>query len=451
MTDLIEAPAMVGEDSTPLWDVGAERCVLASMMMDKSVIAEVQQRINSDTFYLGHHRILFNAICELHDAQKPADPFSVGAHLAEAGALTRVGGAPYLHTLVEQLPVGASGPYFASIVADRAVLRALDQAAERIRRMIRDGGSGNSAQMVERARLMVADLAGRVASTDGPVRWRDLIEPALKNLSAIEESSDEPAGVSTGFPDLDEVIHGLQPGRVYVIAGESGSGKSTLASDFIRSASFHYGIGSLIFNMEMKANELFNRFVCAHASVDHQRLTSGTMTDEDWTAIARVCGDTDDAPLWIDDTSDLSLADIRVRSHKMKQQHDIGIVVVDLIGLVSPTPGLIREQQVAVVSRGLKVLAGELGVAVVVVAQINRGPQQRADKRPTRNDLRESAAIGHDADVVILVHREELHDKTKRRGEADLIVDKNRDGPTKDIVVCAQLHLSRFTSMAIPS
>jgi replicative DNA helicase len=454
MTATLNGPAEAAPqaESTPLWDVGAERCVLGAMMLDKSVIGEVQQRIpNSDAFYHPGHSTVFDAICALHSAGKPADVFSVLAHLAEAGTLAKVGGGPYLHTLIEQVPFGAHGPYYAGIVADRATLRALDEAAARIRRMIREGGAGNSADMVERARVMVADLAGRVASTDGPVRWRDLIEAGMDNLETLEASKDEPAGIPTGFPELDEAIHGLQTGRVYVVAGESGSGKSTLTADFVRSVSFRHNTASLVFNMEMTANELFNRFVCAHASVDHDRVASGTMTDQDWTKIARMCGETENAPLWIDDTPDLSAADIRVRAHRWKQQHDIKIVVVDLIGLVKPTGGQTREQQVSAISRSLKVLAKELDVAVIVVAQINRGPQQRSDKRPNIHDLRESAGIGHDADAVILVYRPEKHDKTKRRGEADLIIAKNRFGPEKDVVVCAQMHLSRFVSMAIPT
>lgn len=446
-------PASPPVESTPLYDLGAERCVLGAMMLDAAVVGELQEILPDGAgFYDGRHRLIYDTIVGMHGAGKPTGMLAVASQLAEHGHdLVRVGGVPYLHTILEHIPVAANGPYFARIVADRAVLRGLDEACVKIRRLIHDG-AGTSTELVETARTMVADLAGRVASTDGPVRWNELMEPALDQAEAIAANNGlGVAGIPTGFPDLDQLLHGIQPGKVYVVAGESGSGKSTLASDFVRSVAFTHRQAAVVFNLEMSKIELFNRFVCAHATVAHAALVSGKMTDEDWTKIARVCGDTDDAPLWIDDSPNLTAADIRVRAHKLKQQHDLKMIVVDLIGLVTPAQGNTpRQEQVAAISRKFKQLAKELQVAVVVVAQINRGPQQRADKRPSIHDLRESAQIGHDADAVILVHRPDKHDKDSPRvGEADLIVDKNRFGAEDTVTVCAQLHYSRFASMAI--
>jgi replicative DNA helicase len=448
MTTLAEPNTRV--EAGPLYDVSAERCVLGAMMLAKPVIAEVEEILKAGDFYQPIHATVFAAVTDLHGRGEPADLVTVAAALADAGDLQRVGGVPYLHTLIEAVPTAANAGYYARIVADRAVLRALDEACGKIQRLIRTG-AGSPSEIVETARTMVADLAGGIASTDGPVRWADLITPGLDAVEEIAETRDTPAGIPTGFVDLDQLIHGIQPGKVYVIAGESGSGKSTLASDWVRSAAFTHQRGTVVFNLEMSSLELFNRFVCAHAGVPHHALVSGGMTDADWSKIARTCGDTENAPLWIDDSPNLTVADIRVRAHKLKQQHDLQLVIVDLIGLVTPSgPNMPRQEQVAGISRKLKQLAKELQVAVVVVAQINRGPQQRADKRPSIHDLRESAQIGHDADAVILVHRPEKHDRdTPRLGEADLIVDKNRFGPEDTITVCAQLHLSRFASMAI--
>jgi replicative DNA helicase len=431
-------------------DIGAEQGVLGGMLLAKDVIAEVMEILKSQDFYRPVHASIFDTILELHGRGEPADALTVAGVLADSGELQRVGGVPYLHTLIESVPTAANATYYARIVADQAVLRSLDEACVKIRQMIHSRSVPPS-ELVETARTMVADLAGGLASTDGPVRWADLITPGLDAIETLAETRGVAAGTPTGFVDLDRLINGIQPGKVYVIAGESGSGKSTLASDFVRSAAFTHQQGTVVFNLEMSSLELFNRFVCAHAGVPHHALTSGTMSDHDWSKVAHTCGDTENAPLWIDDSPNLTVADIRVRTHKLKQQHNLQMVVVDLIGLVTPSgPNLPRQEQVAGISRKFKQLAKELQVAVVVVAQINRGPQQRSDKRPSIHDLRESAQIGHDADAVILVYRPEKHDRdTPRRGEADLIVDKNRFGPEDTITVCAQLHMSRFASMAI--
>lgn len=438
--------------SSPLYDLGSEQAVIGAMLLDRAVIGEVRQIVTDvEMFYSWPHRLLFQAICDLDDAKQPTSAQAILAHLAttDASALRKLGNGVYVSEILENVPLGVSGPYYARIVADRAVLRALDEACVRIRNRIHSG-AGTTGDLLESARLMVADLAGRVAATDGPVRWRDLLTPGCDELEALGQGEGTSEGIPTGFPDLDRLIHGLKGGQVYALAGMSGSGKSTFAGDLIRSAAFTCQQPTLVFNMEMSRLELFNKLVCAHASVDHGRLTGGRMTDDDWVRVAKVCGETEDAPLWIDDSPGQSLADIRVKAHRLHREHGpLKLIVVDLIGLVEPPAGDTREQQVAAISRALKVLAGELDAAVVVVAQLNRGPNQRADKRPNQHDLRESAQISHDASAVILIHRPEQHDRSAQVGEAIFIVDKNRFGPEGDVTVAAQLHLSRFYSMAV--
>ncbi len=258
-------------------------------------------------------------------------------------------------------------------------------------------------------------------------------------------------GMQTGFPDLDRVIKGLKTGRVYVVAGESGSGKSIFVGDLVRAATFRHGAGALIFNMEMTKLELFDRLLCAQAEVNHERATEGDLSDDDWGKLITASVGTAEAKLWIDDTPRLTVADIRARVQRYKREHGIKVVVIDLIGLVTPHDRRVpREQQVADISRKLQQVAVEMDVAVIVVAQINRGNLTRADKRPSIHDLRESAQIGHDAAVVILVYRPSKHDRAKRPGEADLIIDKNRFGPEVDVTVCAQLHYCRFASFERP-
>lgn len=449
MTDFDdEAPVA---ESTSLHDHAAEAATLGAMLLDKTVIAEVQQLVTAGSFHKPAHQRLFAALASLHDNSQPTDPVSFVAHLAGTGVLSAIpGGSVYVLSLIERVPTAANGPHFAGIVADRALLRDLDAGCMRIRQMIRDGGSGTSAELVERARLLFAELAGRTAATDGPVHWNAIISEGLDAMEKAEQSGDGPTGIPTGLPDLDKVIHGLQDERLIVVAGRPGAGKSILTSDLVRAAAFDRKVPTLLFNMEMPRLEIFNRLVCAHAVVEHDRVVGGTMTDRDWTAIARVCGDTGDAPLWIDDTKGMTLADIRVRAHKFQKMHGIRLVIVDYLGLIAARGNEPRHQQVGEIARGLKTLAGELKVPVVLCAQLNRNAAQRTDKRPGLTDLAESGQIEAHADVVIFVHREEQYDKTKRKGEADLIVAKNRAAAATDVVVAAQLHLTRFASIALP-
>ncbi len=433
-------------------DIDAEQAVLGAMLLSRGVISEIMGLLQGKDFYRPIHATIFNAITDLHGRGEPVDVLLVGRLLADTGDLVRVGGVPYLHTVTETVPIVASAMHYARIVADLAVLRDLDAACQKVRQMIHTR-SGTPAELVETARTMVTDLVGRVASADGPVIWSEIADEGLNAAYHAEEQREKgkTAGVPTGFPDLDRLIHGLQASQVYVIAGESGSGKSTLASDFVRSAAFANRASTLYFALEMSRTEMFNRLVCAHANVHHDKIVDGSMEIDDWTKIVRVCGETEEAPLWIDESAHLSVADIRVRALRIHRERTLKVIVVDLIGLVTPDmPNATREQQVASISRKLHALAKELGVAVVVVAQINRANQTRSDKRPSIHDLRESAQIGHDAAVVILVHRPEKADRNSTRvGECDLIIDKNRFGAEATITVAAQLHLSRFVSMAI--
>jgi replicative DNA helicase len=435
----------------PLQDLAAEQATVGAMLLSRTVVSDVMEVVNAQDFGDPAHRILFAVIAELHGKGEPIDALMVSKALADSGDLLRVGGAPYLHTLIEAVPTVSNATHYARIVADYATLRNLDAVCVRIRQKIHSR-TDSPADLVEEARVLVADLAGRAASTDGPVIWNDITEEGLDAANAREARRDagEVGGIPTGLPDLDRVIHGLQPGQVYVIAGESGSGKSTLAGDLVRSSAFANDEPTLYFALEMSRVEMFNKLVCAQAGVLHDRLVEGTLDLDDWTAIGKVCGKTRDAPLFIDESGRLSVADMRVRALRIKRERGLKVIVVDLIGLAAPALNSApREQQVADISRRLHALSKELQVAVVVVGPMKPNHHAPADKSPALHDLRESAQIGHDAAAVILVYRPEKADrKTQRVGEADLIIDKNRFGAETTLTVAAQLHYSRFVSMA---
>jgi replicative DNA helicase len=256
-------------------------------------------------------------------------------------------------------------------------------------------------------------------------------------------------GVPTGFRELDELTNGLHDGQLIVVAGRPGLGKSTLGMDFLRAAAIKSHVSAVLFSLEMGRSEITMRLLSAEAQILLSHLRTGQMTDQDWNRLARRMGEIAQAPLFIDDSPNLSMMEIRAKARRLKQRHDLKLIVVDYLQLMSsPKRSENRQQEVAEMSRSLKLLAKELEVPVVAISQLNRGAEQRQDKRPQMADLRESGAIEQDADMVILLHREDAYEReSPRAGEADLIVAKHRNGQTKDVVVLSQLHYSRFVDM----
>ncbi|HEY6114675.1 MAG TPA: replicative DNA helicase, partial [Candidatus Dormibacteraeota bacterium] len=259
------------------------------------------------------------------------------------------------------------------------------------------------------------------------------------------------SGVPTGFIDMDRLLTGLQPGQVVIVAGRPGLGKSTVAMDVVRNAAIRAGMPSAFFSLEMSKVEMTMRLLSAEARVPLHNLRSGQLTDDDWTKLARRIGEITEAPIFMDDTPNMGLAEIRSKARQLKKRHNLRLLVVDYLQLMSsPKKTESRQQEVSEISRGLKLLAKEIECPIIAVSQLNRGPEQRTNKTPQLSDLRESGSIEQDADIVVLLHRDDYYDKeSARAGEADFIVAKNRNGATDTVTVAAQLHLSRFVDMAV--
>jgi replicative DNA helicase len=763
-----------GFDRTPPQDIAAEQCVLGGMMLSKDAIADVVEILRPGDFYRPAHTVVFEAVLDLYSRGEPADIVTVAAALGNAGDLARVGGAPYLHTLISCVPTAANSAYYARIVAERAILRRLVEAGTRIVQMGYGSAAGQGRDVddiVDLAQQAVYDVTERRVSEDFAI-LADLLQPTLDEIEAVGSRDGVMAGVATGFGDLDRLLNGLHSGQLIVVAGRPGLGKalaldtplptpdgwttmgevgvgdelldaagrptrvvavsevmtgrtcyevvfsdgatiladaehlwvtqtgasrrfarppqtrtteeiratlrthrssaasgearpnhsvpnavplalperelpvppyplgawlgagrrrtglidtderelvvrleadgfvaeqptegryavagglveglrasgvladkhipvgylraaeaqrrallaglldargsvtptgeiryradsprlahdvyelvvglgyacvredahrvriaasddvfrteskrldhkerrasvaapryivdirpaasvpvrcvmvdndehlylagramvpthnSTVAMDFARSASVRHNVASAIFSLEMSKIEIVTRLLSAEARVPLHVLRSGQLSDDDWTRLARRMGEISEAPIFVDDTPNMTLMEIRAKARRLRQRHDLKLVVVDYLQLMtSPKRVESRQQEVADLSRGLKLLAKELEVPVVAVSQLNRGPEQRTDKRPQLSDLRESGSIEQDADVVILLHRDDYYDReSPRAGEADLIIAKHRNGPTDTITVAAQLHFSRFVDMAI--
>ncbi|MDP1876641.1 MAG: replicative DNA helicase [Actinomycetota bacterium] len=448
VTELPLHAADPGPDRTPPNDVAAEQSVLGAMLLSKDAIADVVEVLREGDFYRPAHQLVFASILDLYGRGEPADAVTVAAELTKLGDIGRVGGAPYLHTLVSMVPTAANAGYYGRIVREQAILRRLVEAGTRIVQM-GYAGTGDVDDMVDRAQTEVFDVTDRRTSEDyAPLSA--LMGDALNEIEAISNRGGEMVGVPTGFTDLDALTNGLHPGQLVIVAARPAIGKSTLGLDIARSASIRHGLSSVIFSLEMSRNEIVMRLLSAEAQVPMHHMRAGTMSDTDWTKLVGKMGTVSEAPLYIDDSPNMTLMEIRAKCRRLKQRHDLRLVIVDYLQLMTSGKRVeSRQQEVSEFSRSLKLLAKELAVPVIAISQLNRGPEQRVDKKPMLSDLRESGSLEQDADMVLLLHREDFYDReSARAGEADFIIAKHRNGPTAVVPVAFQGHYSRFVDMA---
>ncbi|ACZ32349.1 replicative DNA helicase [Xylanimonas cellulosilytica DSM 15894] len=435
-------------DRTPPQDVNAEMSVLGGMLISKDAIADVVETIRGNDFYRPAHETVYDSIIDLYGRGEPADAITVADELRRRGELDRIGGAAFLADLVAGVPTAANAGYYARIVRERAVLRRLVEAGTRIVQLgyAREGGDVDD--IVNNAQAEIYAVTER-RTTEDYHPLAEIIGGTMDEIEAAGNRKEGMTGVPTGFADLDRLTNGLHPGQMIVIAARPAIGKSTLAIDFARSASIKNGQTSVVFSLEMGRNEITMRLLAAEARVHLQKLRNGNMADDDWQKLAKVMGKVSEAPLFIDDSPNMSLMEIRAKARRLKQRHDLKLIVIDYLQLMSSGKRVeSRQQEVSEFSRALKLLAKELEVPVIALSQLNRGPEQRQDKKPAMSDLRESGSIEQDADMVILLHREDAYEKeSPRAGEADLIVAKHRNGPTDTITVAFQGHYSRFVDM----
>ena len=437
-----------GPDRTPPQDVAAEQSVLGAMLLSRDAIADVVETVREADFYRPTHQVIFASIIDLYGRGEPVDAVTVAADLTRLGELNRIGGAPYLHTLVSMVPTAANAAYYGRIVREQAVLRRLVEAGTRIVNM-GYAGTGDVDDVVDRAQAEVYDVTDRRTSEDY-LPLSAIMGDTLNEIEAISNHSGEMIGVPTGFEELDRITNGLHGGQMVIVAARPALGKSTLGLDLCRAASIKHGLPSVIFSLEMSRNEIVMRLLSAEAQVPLQHMRSGNMSDSDWTKLASKMGTVSEAPLFIDDSPNMTLMEIRAKCRRLKQRHGLRLIVVDYLQLMTSGKRVeSRQQEVSEFSRSLKLLAKELDVPVVAISQLNRGPEQRTDKRPLLSDLRESGSLEQDADVVLLLHREDAYEReSPRAGEADFIVAKHRNGPTANVIVAFQGHYSRFVDMA---
>lgn len=433
-------------DRVPPQDTEAEMSVLGSMMLSREAIADVIEEIKGSDYYKPAHETIHDVIVELSSRGEPADAVTVAGELQRKGVLARVGGAPYLHSLIASVPTAANAGYYARIVRERSVLRRLVAAGTRVVQLGYADAGGDVDEIVDQAQAEVFAVAEKRATTDyAPMS--EISENVLAELERIESDKGKMRGVPTGFIEFDRLTQGLHGGQMIIVAARPAMGKSTLALDFCRSASIRHDVTSVIFSLEMSQNEIAMRMLAAESGVFLSKMMAGEMTDRDWRSVSDTTARIAESPLFVDDSANMTITEIRSKCRRLKQQHNLGLVVVDYLQLMTSGKQVeSRQQEVSALSRNLKLLAKELDVPVIAVAQLNRGPESRTDKKPMMSDLRESGSLEQDADLIILLHRPEYYQEGDRPGEADIIVAKHRNGSTATIRALFQGHLARFAN-----
>ncbi len=427
----------------------AEVCVLGSMVLEASTVDIVIHITRADDFFRPAHRIIFETLVRMHNAGKPIDLVTLNEELQREKLLDRIGGSEYLVTLAEGVPSIANAEYYARLVRDKAMLRSLIAHTGEI---VQDAYSSQDepVEIIDRAEHAIFEIASRQIG-DHAQSLESLLQQTFERLSESDGSTI--TGVATGYYKFDELTAGLQNGEMVVIAARPSMGKTALALNMAEHMGVEDGRAVLIFSLEMSKEQLAQRFLCSRSRFDASKLRRGIISPEDWTQLHMAADALTKAPIYIDDSAELNILQLRAKARRMKASHDLSCVIIDYLQLMS-SYGRIesRQQEISEISRGLKALSRELNIPVVVLSQLNRGPEGREDHRPRMSDLRESGAIEQDADVVALLHREAYYHRGEPdyddNGMTELIIAKQRNGPIDTVKLAFLPQCVRFENAA---
>jgi replicative DNA helicase len=438
-------------ERVPPHNLEAEQSVLGSMMLSGEAIAHVTDLgLHAEDFYKGGHRAIFEGLTNLYARGEPVDAITAVEELRRRGSLDSAGGALYIHHLVETVATPASAGHYARIVSEHALLRRLISAGSEIVQGAYDVPE-DPAGFADLAEGLIYGVARR-HEQDEIVSLSALVHESIEDLERLHERTGL-VGLATGFRDLDDLLQGLQKGNLVMVAARPGIGKSALVTNIARNVSVS-GRPVAMFSLEMSRMEIGMRLLCAEARVPQDKIRKRMVAAEDWGRIVEGAETLDRAPLWIVDSGNVTILDIRSKARKLAARAEgLGLIIVDYLQLMTSHQRVEnRQQEIADISRSLKLLAKELDIPVIAVSQLNRDPERRQDKRPQLADLRESGSLEQDSDVVMFVHREEIYspEDPAVRGVADVIVAKHRNGPTATVRMTFRPDLTQFLDYARP-
>ena len=416
-------------DKVPPQNIEAEMAVLGSMLLDRDATSLAIELLDASSFYRDAHKKIYSAIIKLFDENKAVDLITVVEELKKTNALDDIGGPAYLTNIASSVPTSANISHYAKIVKEKFILRNLINAATHIVSECYST-SQDADNLVDKAEQIIFDIASKKVESKS-VPLRDIIKSSIETIDNLYQRKENITGLASGFRDLDMRTAGLQRSDLIVIAGRPSMGKSALATCIAE----HIGVVEkkpvAFFSLEMAKEQLVQRLLCSHARVDAHKVRTGFLSQADWPRLVTAAGKMSEAPIYIDDSPGISVMELRAKARRMKAQHDIQLIVLDYLQLMQgPARSDNRQQEISEISRSLKALARELNVPVIAISQLSRAVEQRSDHRPQLSDLRESGAIEQDADLVILLLREEYYNPTdENKGMAEIIIAKQRNGP----------------------
>ncbi len=435
-------------DRLPPAAIEAEMCLLAAMMLDKEMIGQVVQIVDREAFYQADHQIIFDIIVKLYEQNRPIDGVIVREELAKRQLLEEVGGLPYLAQILNTVPSSAHGAHYAGIVREKSLLRQLIAASNNILRECY-APHEQADLVVDKAERQIFQIAEKKVS-GAMVPLETVLHEVFDNLQNRGQT-----GLQTGFFDLDEKLNGLQNGEMIILAARPSMGKTALAMNLIEGIAAppgEKGLPCAIFSLEMSKQQLAQRMLCSRGKIDSHRLRRGMLNAGEYTHLAVVVHDLAKAPIWVDDSPGLTILELRAKSRRLKLQHDIKCIMIDFMQLMDNPGPENRQQQISEISRGIKAVARELNIPVIALSQLNRQSEGRDGHKPRMSDLRESGSIEQDADVILLLHREDYYKMTEDNYQpdntAEIIIAKQRNGPTGTLKLYFDAKATRFENSA---
>ena len=434
----------------PPQNVEAEASIISAVLIDNSTLNDVLEILRPEHFYRTAHQLIFEAISNLSTRGEPVDLVTLNNRLKEAGQLDAVGGTGYLARIVDAAPLAVNAPHYARIVYEKATLRRLIEQSNAIARRCFEQ-QGELEEVLDFAESAIFEIAEQKTRKS----FFPLSELVVQNFDTLEQRAANKSlltGIPSGFTALDNKTSGFQNSDLIILAARPAMGKTALALNIARNAAVENNVPVAVFSLEMSKEQLSMRLLCAEARVDSSRVRSGMFFSDDWAKLTNAAGVLSEAPIYIDDSPDISTTTIRTKTRRLKMEKGLGMVVVDYLQLMRPRiPSERRDLEISEISRSLKQLAKELEVPIIALSQLNRMLEQRSDKRPVLSDLRESGALEQDADLVIFIYRDEVYHKEEsnpNRGKAEIILSKHRNGPTGVVPLTFLNQYTRFENMA---
>ena len=429
----------------PPHSIDAEMCLLASMTLDKEIVGDIVQMLEPNAFYLADHQIIYDALVDMWQGNRPIDAVLLREELAKRQLLEEIGGTAYIAELLGSVPSAADAIHYGNIVREKALLRSLIDASNKTLQDVY-APYETVEQVMDRAEKRIFDIAQKRIT--GEISELGTIAESVYEM--IEDKSR--AGLMTQFADLDDMLHGLQAGEMVIVAARPSMGKTAIAMNIVENIAAQQ-VPCAVFSLEMSKQQLAQRMMCSRAAIDSNRVRKGMLRSEEYQRLAMMVTELAKFPIWVDDTPGLTIMDLRAKARRMALQKGIKMIMIDYMQLMEGTKGIeSRQQQITEISRGIKGIARELNVPVICLSQLNRQSEGRDGHRPRMSDLRESGSIEQDADVILLLHREDYYRQTEPDfvpdNIAEVIVAKQRNGPTGTVKLTFDNKTTTFRNLA---